>query len=224
MEFIELIEVCKYYTIGDYQIIAVDDVSQHFDKNDFIHIQGMSGAGKTTLLNLIASIDKPTSGEIFIDGIQTSVMKEDALASWRAMNIGFIFQSFNLISTLTGRENIIFPALCWEPNSPEIGARVDELLELVGMSDRADHLPVQLSAGEQQRIAIARALMNNPSVIVADEPTANLDAKNAEDILELFKNITKSGEKTIIIASHDERFSDIATKRFIMDAGHLIEI
>ena len=202
MEFIELIEVCKYYTIGEYRIIAVDDISQHFDKNDFIHIQGMSGAGKTTLLNLIASLDKPTSGEIIIDGIHTSLLKEDALASWRAMNIGFIFQSFNLISTLTGRENIIFPALCWEPNSPEIDAKGEELLEIVGMTDRADHLPIQLSAGEQQRIAIARALMNDPSVIVADEPTANLDAKNAADILELFDDIRKSGEKTIIVASH----------------------
>jgi putative ABC transport system ATP-binding protein len=224
MAFIDLVDVCKSYTIGEYMVMAVDGVSTQFDKRDFVLIKGTSGAGKTTLLNLLASFDKPTSGSIIVDGINTVLLKEDALASWRATSIGFVFQAFNLISTLTGRENILFPVLCWEPESPDIHAKVDNLLDMVGMADRADHLPMQLSAGEQQRIAIARALINEPSTIIADEPTANLDRKTATCILDIFDRIAKQGGvETMIVASHDDRFDELATRRFIMDTGHLTE-
>jgi len=224
LAFIELKNVRKEYEIGDYVIIALDDITISIEKNELVAIVGTSGAGKTTLLNIIGSLDKPTSGEILIENVNIAAMSEYSLASWRAINLGFIFQSFNLISTLTARENIAFPAIAWNYEQEMIVPRVDELLNLVGLQDRSDHLPIQLSAGEQQRVAIARALMNNPPIIIADEPTANLDAKTAILIFDLLIKISEMEDKTMIVATHDEKLMQMARKRFLMDSGKLNEI
>lgn len=223
MAYIELKNVRKEYEIGDYIIIALDDITLSIEKNDLVAIVGTSGAGKTTLLNIIGSLDKPTSGEILIENVNIAAMSEYSLSSWRAINIGFIFQSFNLISTLTARENIAFPAIAWNYEQEMIGPRVDELLNLVGLQDRSDHLPFQLSAGEQQRVAIARALMNNPPLIIADEPTANLDAKTAVMIFNLLIKISEMEDKTLIVATHDDKIMQMAKKRFVMDSGKISE-
>ena len=224
MPYIELKNVRKEYEIGDYIIIALDDITLSIEKNDFIAIAGTSGAGKTTLLNVIGSLDKPSSGEILVDSVNITAMSEHGLSSWRSINLGFIFQSFNLISTLTTRENVAFPAIAWNYEQDMVSRRVDELLNLVGLQDRSDHLPFQLSAGEQQRVAIARALMNNPPLIIADEPTANLDAKTAVMIFDLLVKISEMEDKTIIIATHDDKIIKMSKRKFIMDSGKIAEI
>lgn len=223
MGYIDLHKVRKEYDIGDYIIIALDDIDFTVEENEFAAIVGTSGAGKTTLLNIIGSLDKPTSGKVLVENVNIVAMGEHALASWRAVNLGFIFQSFNLISTLNARENIAFPAITWNYDPEMTEHRVDELLELVGLKDRGDHLPFQLSAGEQQRVAIARALMNNPPLIIADEPTANLDTKTAEMVIDLLKKIEEMEDKTIIVATHDDKILKMANRKFLMDSGKIRE-
>jgi len=222
-EYIELLNVRREFDIGDYIIISLDDITLSIKKGDFIVIFGASGAGKTTLLNIIGSLDKPTSGHVRVEGVDITVMNEQVLASWRTINVGFIFQSFNLISTLDARENISFPAIAWNAEPEHVNARVEELLQLVGLTERGDHLPFQLSAGEQQRVAIARALMNDPPLILADEPTANLDQKTATIVINLLEKIKNMPEKTIIVATHDERIAKLANRRFTMEKGKIRE-
>lgn len=223
MAFIILENVRKHYEIGDFLVLALDGIDLSIRKNEFVNIQGASGAGKTTLLNIMGSLDKPTSGKVLVDGINIATLTEESLSPWRAVNLGFIFQSFNLISTLTAEENVAIPALLWQENQEDVAKRVTELLDMVQMQERGEHLPMQLSAGEKQRIAIARALMNDPPLLIADEPTANLDAGTATMIIKIFKEIKESGDKTIIIASHDERMAQLATRNLFMDAGKLEE-
>jgi putative ABC transport system ATP-binding protein len=222
-EYIELMNLKKEYDIGDYIIIALDDISLSIKKGDFAVIFGSSGAGKTTLLNIIGSLDKPTSGQVRVEGVDIAVMNEQALASWRSINTGFIFQSFNLISTLDARENVAFPAIAWNAEPEHVDGRVEELLQLVGLNERGDHLPFQLSAGEQQRVAIARALMNDPPLILADEPTANLDKKTALMVIDLLAKIKSMQGKTIIVATHDERIAQLANRKFVMESGKIRE-
>ncbi|MHA1749819.1 MAG: ABC transporter ATP-binding protein [Promethearchaeota archaeon] len=224
MTYIICKDLKKEYEIGEYIIIALDDVNIEIDKNEFITIQGVSGAGKTTLLNILGSLEKPTSGKVIIEDTEISVMSEASLSPWRAINIGFIFQSFNLIETLTAKENIALPALLLNKNAERVEKRVLELMELVDMTDRMDHLPAQLSAGEQQRVAIARALINNPPIIIADEPTANLDDKNAITIRNLFSEIKEMDEKTVVIATHDKEIIKLASRKFVIDAGKVSEL
>ncbi|MBD3186996.1 ATP-binding cassette domain-containing protein [Candidatus Bathyarchaeota archaeon] len=224
MAFIILENIRKHYEIGDFLVLALDGIDLSIGKNEFVNIQGASGAGKTTLLNIMGSLDKPTSGKVLIDGINIATLTEESLSPWRAVNLGFVFQSFNLISTLTAEENVAIPALLWQENQDDVAKRVTELLDMVQMHERGDHLPMQLSAGEKQRIAIARALMNDPPLLIADEPTANLDAGTATMIIQIFKEIKESGDKTIIIASHDERMAQLATRNLFMNAGKLEEM
>jgi putative ABC transport system ATP-binding protein len=222
-EYIELRNLKKEYDIGDYIVIALDDITCSIKKGEFAVIFGSSGAGKTTLLNIIGSLDKPTSGQVRVEGVDIAVMNEQVLASWRSVNTGFIFQSFNLISTLDARENVSFPAIAWNAEPEHVNDRVEELLHLVGLKERGDHLPFQLSAGEQQRVAIARALMNDPPLMLADEPTANLDQKTASMVIDLLAKIKNMPEKTIIVATHDERIAQLANRRFVMEAGKIHE-
>jgi putative ABC transport system ATP-binding protein len=223
MDYINVKNIRKEHEIGDYIVIALDDVTLSIKKREFAVLHGTSGAGKTTLLNIIASLDKPTSGEVWVEGINIGVMNEQALAPWRALNIGFIFQSFNLISTLNARENIAFPAIAWNYEEEYVNGRVEQLLDLVGLKERGDHLPFQLSAGEQQRVAIARALMNDPPLIIADEPTANLDEKTAMLIIQLLSKVKDMEGKTVVVATHDDRIASLASRRFRMESGKLIE-
>lgn len=195
--------VLKEYDIGDWIIRAVDHVNLSIFETEFVAIVGPSGAGKTSLLNLIAGLDSVNEGEIYNSGIRITDMSEESLATFRIFNIGFVFQNYNLISTLTAEENVIFPMMLAGMTLDERRDRGLRLLGEMGLEERREHLPFQLSAGEQQRVAIARALGNDPPIIIADEPTANLDMETAEFIAKLFKKL-KENKKTLIIATHDK--------------------
>jgi len=215
-------KLVKDYEIGDFIVRAVDNVSLTVRNGEFIVIKGPSGAGKTTLLNLLGGLDYPNKGVIYSHGVKISDMKEESLASFRLLNSGFVFQNYNLISTLTAEENIMFPMNLAGMSLKEQRERAVSLLENVGLSDRREHLPFQLSAGEQQRVAIARALANDPPVILADEPTANLDKKTSEFIKEIFALMIEN-DRIIIIATHDNKLIDLADRIITFDDGKIIE-
>ena len=211
----------KDYEIGDFIVRAVDDISLRIKESDFVIIKGPSGAGKTTLLNLIGGLDSPKNGIIYSNGVKITNLKEESLATFRLINVGFIFQNYNLISTLTAEENIMFPMKLAGMSLNEQRGRAIGLLKQVGLGDRREHLPFQLSAGEQQRVAIARALANDPELILADEPTANLDKKTSLFIRDLFKDMKKDN-KTIIIATHDDFLIEIANRIISFEDGKII--
>lgn len=201
-KIIELKSVQKHYQMGDNLVKAVDGVDITIHKGEFIAIMGPSGSGKSTTMNLVGSLDLPTSGNIFLDGQNISHLSESRLAQIRGRKIGFIFQSFNLIPNLTAKENIMLPML-FQGTSPESrDKKAEELLALVELRDREDHYPNQLSGGQQQRVAIARSLANDPEVILADEPTGNLDTKTGEKVMDFLGKLHKQG-KTIIMVTHD---------------------
>lgn len=202
-KIIELIDVKKHYRIGDNIIKAVDGISIEINEKEFIAIMGPSGSGKSTSMNLVGSLDIPSSGKILLDGIDISSLSESELAQLRGKKIGFIFQSFNLIPNLNAKENIIIPMIFQDKTNEESETRAIELLELVNLGDRKNHYPNQLSGGEQQRVAIARSLANDPEVILADEPTGNLDTKNGKIIIDFLKELNNKG-KTIIMITHDK--------------------
>ncbi|GAG27176.1 unnamed protein product, partial [marine sediment metagenome] len=203
--------IVKHYEIGDFIVKAVDNVSINVSYSEFVTIKGPSGAGKTTLLNLLGGLDSPNSGIIYNQGVKISDMDQETLALFRLMNSGFVFQNYNLISTLTAEENVMFPMNLSGMKFEEQRNRAVKLLKEMRLGERREHLPFQLSAGEQQRVAIARALANDPPVILADEPTANLDKKSSQFIRDLFKEL-KNSEKTIIIATHDDDLLSLADR------------
>ena len=211
----------KDYEIGDFIVRAVEDVALRIKESDFVIIKGPSGAGKTTLLNLIGGLDSPNKGVVYSSGVKITNLQEESLATFRLINVGFIFQNFNLISTLTAEENVMFPMKLAGMNLKEQRGRALSLLKQVGIGDRREHLPFQLSAGEQQRVAIARALANDPPIILADEPTANLDKKTSLFIRDLFKDMKKDN-KTIIIASHDDHLIELANRIITFEDGKII--
>jgi putative ABC transport system ATP-binding protein len=212
----------KDYEIGDFIVRAVDNVSLRVKESDFVIIKGPSGAGKTTLLNLIGGLDSPISGVVYSNMVRITSMQEESLATFRLINVGFIFQNYNLISTLTAEENIMFPMKLAGLNLKEQRERAVDLLKKVSLGERREHLPFQLSAGEQQRVAIARALANNPEVILADEPTANLDKETSIFIRDLFKDM-KEDKKTIIIATHDDFLIELANRIISFEDGKIIK-
>ncbi len=199
---IELKNVKKYYEMGQEMVKAVDGISIEINKGDFVAIMGPSGSGKSTAMNLIGSLDLATSGNIYLDNLDIEHLEESELAQIRGRKIGFIFQSFNLIPNLTALENVMLPMLFQGLDSEERESSALDLLKLVDLLDRVEHYPNQLSGGQQQRVAIARALANNPEIILADEPTGNLDTKTGEKILHFLKELNKKG-KTIILVTHD---------------------
>ncbi|MSS74640.1 ABC transporter ATP-binding protein [Candidatus Pacearchaeota archaeon] len=199
---ITLKNVSKYYHMGDTTVKAVDGITLHIDQGDFVAIMGPSGSGKSTAMNLTGSLDIPTAGQIYLDGQDIAHLEESELAQLRGKKIGFIFQSFNLIPNLTAKENIKLPMLFQDRDEEEKDAKAEQLLTLVELSDRGDHYPNQLSGGQQQRVAIARSLANDPEVILADEPTGNLDTKTGAKVMGFLDQLNKQG-KTIIIITHD---------------------
>lgn len=201
-QIIKLKDVCKIYPMGETEVKALYNVSIDIEKGDFVAIMGPSGSGKSTGLNLVGSLDLPTIGYIYLDGQDISNLTESELAQIRGRKIGFIFQQFNLIPNLTAKENIMLPLLFQGIEKEERESRAEELLKLVDLQDRMYHYPNQLSGGEQQRVAIARALANNPEVILADEPTGNLDTKTGEKVLEFLNKLNEKGT-TIIMVTHD---------------------
>jgi putative ABC transport system ATP-binding protein len=199
---IELKDVARYYEMGENIVKALDCVNVQVEKGDFVGIMGPSGSGKSTSMNLVGSLDLATKGNIFLDGENIEDMEESELAQIRGRKIGFIFQQFNLIPNLTALENVMLPMLFQEIDEEEREDRAEELLKLVDLGDRTDHYPNQLSGGQQQRVAIARALANDPEVILADEPTGNLDTKTGEKMMNFLTQLNAQG-KTIIMVTHD---------------------
>jgi putative ABC transport system ATP-binding protein len=214
--------LCKTYEIGNMEIEVLKDVNLDVKTGEFVVIGGPSGSGKTTLLNLISSIDKPTSGKIIVFDEDLSGRNEDFLADFRCLNIGFVFQSYNLVSTLTVAENVAFPMEWTQEPEPRAQTKkqVEELLELVGLQHRANHFPSQLSGGEQQRVAFARALANDPPLLLVDEPTGNLDSKTSAKITQILAGLKDNG-KTIITATHDEQIFALASQKLCLEDGKL---
>jgi putative ABC transport system ATP-binding protein len=212
--------LCKVYRMGDVDVEVLKDISLSVAVGDFMVICGASGAGKTTLLNIISGIDRPTSGRIVVFGEDLTDKDEDFLAEFRCNNVGFVFQSYNLVSTLTVAENVAFPMEWQRKPVKEIEARVAELLGIVGLQHRANHFPPQLSGGEQQRVAFARALANNPQLLLADEPTGNLDAENGQKIIQILRLLKAEG-KTVIVSTHDEQIVRFADQKLLLVKGQV---
>jgi len=222
---IEAIKLTKEFNFQNTKISALDNATFKIALGEFVVILGPSGSGKSTLLNLIGGLDKPSSGTIKVCDIDLSSLNDDTLSSFRSSNIGFIFQTYNLISTLTSLENIQFPLkLANVEDEQLIKKRAQELLNLVGLTNRSDHLPFQMSCGEQQRVAIARALANDPPLILADEPTGNLDWVTGKEIITFLKQISKTQKKTMIIVTHDERLVDLADVTIRLEKGRIVNI
>ena len=210
----------KAYPLGDMEVEVLKEVTLKIARGEFVALCGPSGSGKTTLLNIISGIDKPTSGKLLVLGQDLAVQDENFLSDFRCNHVGFVFQAYNLVSTLTVAENVAFP-MEWslKPES-EIEARVAELLETVGLQHRENHFPAQLSGGEQQRVAFARALANDPELVLADEPTGNLDAENGQKITQVLRMLKKNG-KTVIVATHDAELIRLADWAACLEDGRL---
>jgi ABC-type lipoprotein export system ATPase subunit len=213
-------QLCKTYNIEDIAIDVLKGIDLDVKQGQFVAIYGPSGAGKTTLLNIISGIDKPTTGKIVAFDLNLAEQNEDILADYRCNKIGFVFQAYNLISTLTVAENVAFP-MEWKRVPPkEITARVQTLLETFGLTHRTNHFPAQLSGGEQQRVAFARALANDPPLLLADEPTGNLDTKNGQKIIQILQTLKTQG-KTVIVSTHDEAIMPLADLKLCIEDGRL---
>jgi putative ABC transport system ATP-binding protein len=211
----------KYYVRGEQVIPVLVDINLDVYAGDYVALMGPSGSGKSTLLNLIAGIDKPSSGEIRIAGVDIAQLDEGDLAAWRAANVGFIFQFYNLMPVLTAFGNVELPLLLTNLSRAERRERVATALDLVGLSDRVDHYPNELSGGQQQRVAIARALITDPTIIVADEPTGDLDRHTAEEILGLLDQLNREIAKTIIMVTHDPKAAEKAHRMIHLEKGVL---
>ena len=212
----------KTYQLGGIKVEVLKNLKLTVLQSEFVAICGHSGSGKTTLLNILSGIDKPTNGKVLVLGENLTAKEEDFLADFRCNHVGFVFQSYNLVSTLTVAENIAFPMEWKRKTEAEIETRVAKLLETVGLEDRATHFPAQLSGGEQQRVAFARALANNPELILADEPTGNLDVKNALKVTEMLKQLKAEG-KTVVVATHDPELTRLADRVLFLKDGNLVE-
>jgi putative ABC transport system ATP-binding protein len=213
--------LCKNYQVNEIKVEVLKDVNLDVEEGEFTVIGGASGSGKTTLLNIIGGIDKPTSGSIMVFDENIEGKDEDFMAAFRCKNIGFVFQSYNLISTLTMAENVAFPMEWLRKPQEQIEKRVKELLNVVGLGHRAEHFPYQLSGGEQQRVAFARALANDPPLLLVDEPTGNLDTKTSLKIIDILGKLKGDG-KTVIVATHDDRIFRLADQKSLLEDGKLV--
>jgi putative ABC transport system ATP-binding protein len=218
---IEVIDLFKSYQRDSLEIPVLRNISLHIAEGDFLAFMGPSGSGKTTLLNLIAGIDKPTSGKILIAGTDITELSETELAVWRSHNIGFIFQFYNLIPVLTALENVELPLILTPLSRKERRSHAETALEVVGLGERMHHFPRQLSGGQEQRVAIARAIATDPAILVADEPTGDLDKVSAEEVLELMHRLNRELNKTILMVTHDPRAAERARSVRNLDKGEL---
>ncbi len=220
---VSLKHIVKAYRRGDQIVPVLSDIHFDIQEGEFLALMGPSGSGKSTLLNLIAGIDKPDSGEIVIGGLDITQLSEGELADWRAQKIGFIFQFYNLLPVLTAFENIELPLLLTQLSRSERRERVDFALGMVNLTDRATHFPSELSGGQQQRVAISRAIITDPMILVADEPTGDLDRVSAEEILKLLKRLNREINKTIVMVTHDRRAAESAQAILHLEKGELLE-
>ena len=220
---VEISNLSKGYTRGGQAVPVLENITLNIARGEFIALMGPSGSGKSTLLNLIAGIDKPDSGVLNVDGQDITVLSEGELADWRASNIGFIFQFYNLMPVLTAFENVELPLLLTNLSRRERRNRVEMTLALVGLSDRMEHYPNELSGGQQQRVAIARAIVTDPTILVCDEPTGDLDKQSANDVLGLLKQLNGEMGKTIIMVTHDGHAAEAAKRMVHLEKGELID-
>ena len=222
MNLLEVSKICKTYGSGEAAVQALKNVSFSVPKGEYVAIVGESGSGKSTLLNMIGALDTPTSGKVLIDGKDTFSMPERKLTIFRRRNIGFIFQAFNLVPELTVEQNIIFPVLL-DYQKPDRNY-LEELLKVLNLQDRRNHLPSQLSGGQQQRVAIGRALITRPALILADEPTGNLDTQNSSEVIALLKEASRKYERTIIMITHNRSIAQTADRVLSVSDGVLTDL
>lgn len=223
MALIEITNVTKRFHKGDETITPLESVSLKIEQGEFISLMGASGTGKSTLLNLIASIDRPDSGSIVIDGTDITRLSRSKLANWRAISMGYIFQTHNLVPVLTAFENVELPLLLLPMSAAERRRRTQIALQTVDLVDRADHYPRQLSGGQEQRAGIARAIVAHPKIVVADEPTGDLDPKSSAQILELLKRLNEQLDVTLLMVTHDSEAARFAGRQFTLDHGRLVQ-
>jgi putative ABC transport system ATP-binding protein len=221
MAMVDVRDVKKVYRRDAEELVVLDGLSLQVEEGDFAALMGPSGSGKSTLLNLIAGIDKPTSGDVVVAGTNVAQLDESGLAEFRSHNVGFIFQFYNLIPVLNATENVELPLLLTPLSKKERRERALTALKVVGLADRASHYPRQLSGGQEQRVAIARAIVTDPRVLVADEPTGDLDAKSATEILDLVETLNRDFKKTIVMVTHDPRAAERAHTRHHLEKGVL---
>jgi len=220
---VEIDNVRKVYRRDAFEVPVLNGVTLAVPRGDFLALMGPSGSGKTTLLNLMAGIDRPTGGRISVDGKEISRFSETQLASWRSRHVGFIFQMYNLIPVLNAFENVELPLLLTKLSKKERREHVQAALGIVGLGDRSFHYPRQLSGGQEQRVAIARAIVTDPTLLVADEPTGDLDAKNAEETLDLLQRLNADFQKTIVMVTHDPKAAQHAKHTLHLEKGLLVE-
>lgn len=213
----------KIYAQGEIRVTALDNISLDIAAGEFLTLMGPSGSGKSTLLHILAGIDRPTSGECRVQGVDVTKLNESQLADWRNHNVGFVFQTFNLIPVLTAYENVELPLLLTRLNRTQRRKQVETALDLVGLADRMRHLPKQLSGGQEQRVAIARALVADPTLIVADEPTGNLDSHSAQDVLTVLQSLSKAAGKTVIMVTHDPKAAAFGSRTIHLEKGELLK-
>jgi putative ABC transport system ATP-binding protein len=218
----ETINLSKVYSVGAYKVHALRDINLKIRVGEFLSIVGPSGSGKSTLLNLLGTLDKPTSGKILIGGVDTSKLNEEKLAKLRNQRIGFIFQAYNLINRTTVLRNVELPAIVLGVPSAERRRKALELLELMGLKDKAFRRPTELSGGEQQRVAIARALINDPTIILADEPTGNVDSKTGRNIFELLRKLCKERNATVVVVTHNIELAKMTNRIIHLRDGKII--
>ena len=218
---IQVQNVSKSYWRDSFEVPVLNDISIEVHEGEFFGLMGPSGSGKTTLLNLIAGIDRPSKGNIIVGGIDIAKLNESALAKWRSQHVGFVFQFYNLLPVLTAFENVELPLLLTSLSKAERKKHVDLALDVVGLGDRTRHYPKQLSGGQEQRVAIARAIVTDPTLLVADEPTGDLDKHSAEEIMTLLERLNKEYKKTIVMVTHDPRAVEKATVVHHLDKGEL---
>jgi putative ABC transport system ATP-binding protein len=223
MALVELRGVSKSFRKGGETIQPLDNVDLDIEAGEFISLMGPSGTGKSTLLNLVSGIDRPDSGAIFVDGTEITRLSRSQLADWRAANLGYIFQTHNLIPVLTAYENVELPTLLLKLSSAQRRQRVELALEAVGLSDRAHYYPRQLSGGQEQRVGIARAIVAHPKVVVADEPTGSLDAATSEQVQILLQRLNRELDITLLMVTHDSEVAKIASRQLLLDRGRFID-
>jgi putative ABC transport system ATP-binding protein len=216
-------DVSKHYTRGKQNVAVLDHFNLEIGEGEFVAIMGPSGSGKTTLLNLIGGLDRPSSGQVTVAGERLDQLSGSGLSKWRARHVGFIFQFYNLLPTLSGERNVELPLLLTSLSRAERRSKVAAALQLVGLADRAKHKPGELSGGQQQRIAIARALIADPTILICDEPTGDLDRHTAEEILGLLQTLNRQYGKTIIMVTHDPKAASYASRQLQVDKGQLVD-
>ncbi len=220
---LETKDLCKEYMLGKVKLRVLKNINLKIYKESFVVILGQSGSGKSTLLNMISALDTPSSGEVFFDGENISTLSHDKLADIRGKRVGFVFQQFNLFRQLTALENVALPAGFQGMTETERLEKASEILTTLGLGERLNHKPTELSGGEQQRVAISRSLINNPDIIVADEPTGNVDSKTGEIILDILQNLHKKENRTIIVVTHDRSIADLADEVINIKDGEIVK-